>query len=398
MVDATTSMEDRLPRGQDERRDAAAATGGIAQLIDVAAYSAFADGRNFAPAQSPLWVSAWSAESGKDCFIVLARQANGSQIALPLEVSSLGPLKTARFMGNRHANGNFPPASAAPGGIDSATIVNAVRRLRPDIDLVLLERMTHSLAGKVNPLAHLPQQPSPNVSLAVNLEGGFDAMLGRSSGKRKRKKHRSQTRKFETAGQIKRIEASTPEEVNRVLESFFELKSARFRELGLPDVFADDATKAFFRRLFLSSLGSRQKPFQLHALEIAGKLRAITGSSRSVDRLICEFGAIANDDLAHASPGEFLFFENINEACARGFSVYDFSVGDEPYKRLWCDIEERQFDVRLATSQSGKVLGAVDGALASLKRSIKANPLLWPAIKRLRRPKPHSAAEHPDDD
>jgi CelD/BcsL family acetyltransferase involved in cellulose biosynthesis len=76
-------------------------------------------------------------------------------------------LKAARFMGNRHANGNFPPASAARPRIDAATDSAAVKKIRPDIDLLLLERMAQSVAAVANPLAHLPQQQSPNVSLAV---------------------------------------------------------------------------------------------------------------------------------------------------------------------------------------------------------------------------------------
>ena len=76
---------------------------------------------------------------------------------------------------------------------------------------------------------------------------------------------------------------------------------------------------AFFRALFAEALADVQPPFVLHGLEVDGKLRAVTGSSRSGKRLICEFGAIAEDDLAHASPGDFLFFDNIEEACEQGF-------------------------------------------------------------------------------
>ena len=52
--------------------------------------------------------------------------------------------------------------------------------------------------------------------------------------------------------------------------------------------------------------------------------RSAASCARSPDRavrgntLICEFGAIAEDELAHASPGDFLFFDNIREACESG--------------------------------------------------------------------------------
>lgn len=381
MVDATAE----LPNDVAARTEAAAVRRSPPALAaDVVRYAAFAQGRTFSPAQSPAWVEAWTTNSGADCAIVMVRDGD-AELALPLEIVALGPLRVARFMGGSHANGNLPPFVGASTKIGREAIADAVRAARPDVDLVRLERLMDDLAGTANPLAHLAAGPSPNVSLAVDLAGGFDALLERTSGKRKRKKHRSQTRKFEAAGGFRRIEASTPAEVERLLGDFFVLKGIRFREFGLTDVFADEGVRRFFRALFTDALDQMPRPFVLHALEVAGKLRAITGSSRSADRLICEFGAIADDDLGHASPGDFLFFDNIQDACRDGFAIYDFSVGDEHYKRLWCNIEDRHFDVLVPVSAKGRALAGVLGAASRAKRAIKSNKVLWPLIKRLRR-------------
>lgn len=387
MVDATAE----LPNDVAARTEAAAVRRSPPALAaDVARYAAFARGRTFSPAQSPAWVEAWTANSGADCTIVMVRDGD-AELALPLEIVALGPLRVARFMGSSHANGNLPPFVGASTKISREAIADAVRAARPDVDLVRLERLMDDLAGTANPLAHLTAGPSPNVSLAVDLTGGFDALLERTSGKRKRKKHRSQTRKFEAAGGFRRIEASTPAEVERLLGDFFVLKGIRFREFGLTDVFADEGVRRFFRNLFTDALGQTPRPFVLHALEVAGKLRAITGSSRSADRLICEFGAIADDDLGHASPGDFLFFDNIQDACRDGFAIYDFSVGDEHYKRLWCNIEDRHFDVLAPVSAKGRALAGVLGTASRAKRAIKNNKVLWPLIKRLRRSRASAA-------
>ena len=131
-------------------------------------------------------------------------------------------------------------------------------------------------------------------------------------------------------------------------------------------------------------------------MEVAGKIRAATGSSLSGDRLICEFGAIAEDDLAHASPGEFLFFDNIQQACKDGFAVYDFSVGDEPYKRLWCDLEIRQFDVMVPLTAKGQLLAASMRQTTRLKAFIKNNRFIWKLAKTFR--KKAAAPVAPDDD
>jgi CelD/BcsL family acetyltransferase involved in cellulose biosynthesis len=117
-------------------------------------------------------------------------------------------------------------------------------------------------------------------------------------------------------------------------------------------------------------------------LEVGGELRAITGSSRSGNRLICDFAAIANDELTGSSPGDYLFFENISAACRDGLAVYDFGVGDEPYKRSWCNIETPHLDVWMPLTSRGKLLAATLSAKARLKAQVKHSPAAWRLWKR----------------
>ena len=94
-----------------------------------------------------------------------------------------------------------------------------------------------------------------------------------------------------------------------------------------------------------------------------------------------EFGAISEDELFYASPGDFLFFEEIRKACDDGLAFYDFSVGDAPYKRAWCDIETGHADVFAGLSARGKLLALLCFARTVLKRVVKQNP----AMSRLAR-------------
>jgi CelD/BcsL family acetyltransferase involved in cellulose biosynthesis len=360
----------------------------ILPATDLAAYAELARKGLHAPAQHPLWIEEWAANAAPDGFIAVAEQ-NGSPVyALALEVVRSGPFRVARFMSGRHANGNFPaadPAFLKDYSFDATVILAAIRAARPNIDALVLERLLPEHDRIANSLLALPHFPSPNVSLAVSLHGGFDALLSRVSGKRKKKKHRSQTRKFEAAGGFRCIEARTSEEVARLLDAFFAMKEFRFRKMGIANVFGDMEVQNFFRSLFRDALGENPPPFVLHALEVGGTLRAVTGSSRSGKRLVCEFGAIAEDDLAHTSPGDFLFFENIGEACRQGLEVFDFSVGDEPYKRLWCDIETRHFDVVAPLTAKGMLLAKTLRLKAGVKAWIKNSPTTWRLAKLLRK-------------
>ena len=387
MVDVVASFQasdDRQTRTVAGREIAVAVhTDRAAALAAYAAFPAVA----FSPSQSPAWIAAWATEVEADLVVATLSADGRLQLALALEVVRSGPFRVARFPGGRHANGNFPPVAAA-ADIDRKALeglLDAIAAARPDIDLVALERLPDRVEGVDNPFLLLPHAQSPNLALAVDLDGGFDALLSRSSGKRKRKKHRSQTRKFEAAGGYRLITASTPEECDRLLSAFFAMKRDRFAKMGVADVFAEPAVKAFFRRLFVGALGPAQPDFVLDALEVGGTLRAVTGSSRCGSRLICEFGAIREDDLAQTSPGDFLFFENIQRACRDGFTVYDFSVGDEPYKRLWCDIETRQFDVLAPLTTKGRILALGRRGINRGKAWLKNNRTVWTLVKKLRR-------------
>jgi CelD/BcsL family acetyltransferase involved in cellulose biosynthesis len=364
-----------------------------------AAYSAFCRTALFAPAQSPQWVRHWNEQIRPDAILATLAAGGRPVLSLAIEIERHGPFRIARFMGGRHANGNF--AAVDPARLDEITcsqirtLFDAIAVARPDIDVVALQRLLPDFDGTANPLAKLPSFPSPNLSLAVDLDGGFEAVLSRMSGKRKKKKHRSQTRKFEAAGGFRRIQARTPEEVHSLLYAFFAMKEFRFRRMGIANVFGDPQVRIFFHKLFAEALKESEPPFLLHGLEVAGKLRAVTGSSVGGRRLICEFGAISEDDLAHASPGDFLFFENIAEACRNGFSVYDFSVGDEPYKRQWCDIEMKHLDVLVPLTLKGRMLASGLRGNAGIKAFIKNSPKIWSLTKALRR---KTAGKRPTSD
>lgn len=352
----------------------------------LAAYEDFCRDAIHAPAQHPHWVRSWTETANRDALIIFI-ESHGRQVAaLALEVVRQGPFRVARFMGGKHANGNF--IATRRGGApltshDLRRLTAAIREVRPDIDIVALERQNPEQDGAANPLATLATGRSPNVSLSVNLDGGFDAMLSRRSGKRKKKKYKLQLRKFEEAGGHRLIEAASPEEVERLIGDFYIMKAARFRKKGIPDVFGSPEVRAFFRALYLNALADPSPAFALHGVEVAGVLRAVNGVSVGRASVVCEFGGIRDDEL-NASPGFFLDYTNIEQACANGKRVYDFSVGDEEYKRSWCDIETWQFDVLLPLTLKGRLAYGIAQARARAVAYVKSNDRLWGFIKGLR--------------
>src|SRR5262245_52219858 len=97
------------------------------------AYALAASGAVMAPPQSAGWVAAWLAESAVDCLVAVLAKRGTPVLALALEVVREGPCRVARFMGGRHANGNFPAlkARSAVTAGDLAALVAAIRHAAP---------------------------------------------------------------------------------------------------------------------------------------------------------------------------------------------------------------------------------------------------------------------------
>lgn len=387
-----------------DRRDGRQAVAALVPRILVgddalAAYANAAASLDHAPPQSLAWVSAWQSTANPDLVLAMLERNGQAVLALPLEILGKGRLRIAAFPGLSHASGNFPPCQpGAVTGPDLDALFAALSRARPDIDIVVLERLQRQRAGAENPLLALPHRTSANVALAADLTGGFDALLSRASGKRKRKKHRSQQRKFEAIGVVERSAATTRAQAEKLLDIFFHLKGIRLTQLGVPDVFAGAGVRAFFRKLFGDSAEAGDGAFVLHRLAVAGKIRAISGSSIEPGRTVCEFSAIAFDDLLPYSPGEYLFYDNIEESCGQGQLLYDFSVGDEPFKRLWCGTEIWHADVVVPLSLPGRIHALWLAARAGLVRAIKANPATNRMLRKWRRRSDPSVAEAESND
>jgi CelD/BcsL family acetyltransferase involved in cellulose biosynthesis len=216
-----------------------------------------------------------------------------------------------------------------------------------------------------------------NQAFQMTLVGGFDAALARINGKKRRKKYRLGQRKMEEMGGYRLVHGDDPDTANTLLEAFFLQKAARFDKQGKLDVFARPSVRESFRRLVVTP-GEKGRPLlRLSAIELAdGRYGALAGVTRKNGHLICQFGSIDEQMAGEYSIGEFLFYHLIEEACADGEQLFDFGIGDEAYKRSWCDQITTHYDCYLPLTAKGRAVGlALRGATAA-KQRIKAQPKL----------------------
>lgn len=339
------------------------------------------------------WCRAWVETHGSDLLLLRITLDGALFLILPLELERGRLFRTARLIGTEHSNLNTGlfargAAAATTPALARALVRDIQASLRGLADVVILDKLPHEWRGHAHPFAPLPGIANPNASFQLPLLGDIQQTLAQINAKRRRKKMRISERRLAETGGYDYVIAGTADEARALLDTFFRQKAARFATLGLPDVFQEPQTQAFFR-----ALADRQDGdpllMQLNAIVLkgdhGGQVAAIAGLSRKGGHVICQFGSIDEALAADASPGELLFYRMIERLSSQGARLFDFGVGDQLYKRSWCTIETALRDVVLPLTLTGRIAALRHRLLVRAKTMAKADKTLYARIQRARR-------------
>jgi CelD/BcsL family acetyltransferase involved in cellulose biosynthesis len=344
------------------------------------------------------WCKAWLCTHPAPVLIVEGLRGSETVFILPLEIVSRQGVRTARFIASPFSNINTGLFAAELGVLDPERLQSALRAaLAGRTDLLSLTNMPLHWRGRLHPFSALDPFANQNHAFQMPLFPSFEDTLRQVNAKRRRKKFRVQQRRLEEIGGYEIHSPHTTTEQHALLEEFFRQKAERFRAHGLPDVFREKAVQDFFHALLDAPGTEEDYPLRLHGLRLKGEndgvVLAVAGLSRKGDHVICQFGSIRDDLFPETSPGEFLFWHLIEQACATGAALFDFGIGDQAYKRSWCTVETVQYDVLLPVSAKGRVAAAAHRGTVRLKAAIKQNRRLYALIQRMRSGPAKPAAE-----
>jgi CelD/BcsL family acetyltransferase involved in cellulose biosynthesis len=338
------------------------------------------------------WCRSWCAAHRSELIAITGSIGRRIVFILPLEIVPERFGRTARLPGGRFNNANtglFDEALAIPDAADLARLrTDLAASLRGIADLVVLDQMPLNWRGQVNPLAGLASIENQNHAFQLPLHDTMEATLAQVNAKTRRKKFRTQTRRMEALGGFDYTVATEPQEQHELLDRFFVQKAARLQAFGLPDVFAAPETRDFLHSLLDIPAEGSDRLLTMHAIQMkgehAGHIPAITGLSRKGGHVLCQFSSIDESIAAEASPGELLFWLAIEHSIRNGAALFDFGIGDQPYKRSWCSEETIQHDILLPVSWRGALFAPARLATTRIKSGIKKNPRLYAIAQRWR--------------
>ncbi|MBS0535549.1 MAG: GNAT family N-acetyltransferase [Proteobacteria bacterium] len=336
-----------------------------------------------------LWQRHIGAGEGVVPFIVTGFDAAGA----PLFVLPFGRRRGAaglcviEFLGGKHSNFNMGLYRGDfLGALTVADLERVLAALRGEADVVVLGNQPLAWAGRDNPLALLPHQPSPSFGFSGPLTRDFEALFNERTSTVGRRKMRKKERTLAGFGDVSFARASDGSDIRRVAEDFFTQKSARMRAIGLPDVFAAQDVRDFVTAGALTPTADGSRLIELYTLSVDDTIVATMGGVCADGRFSAMFSSIIHGRYGTESPGEQLLVRVVRDCCERGLHTFDLGVGEANYKSLFCEADA-MFDSYWPLSAKGQAFAAARRGFAAAKRAVKQNPVLWKLIVTARRAK-----------
>jgi len=354
-----------------------------------------AGGAIMTPYQRYEWTELWhrhvTSHQAIKPFIIVARDETGAPMfLLPLATRRKRGLVIAGFFGGRHSNLN--------GGLWRRNIVHSISvdelrnvlteaAARHGVDLFKLVSQPIAMVGATNPMSLFPQRPTPDDIYVLTIEGGNgkealkatlkSSMIGRL---------RTKERKLAALPGYRYMRATTPAEVDRVLDAFFVQKMKHLAAQGICNVFEDDAVVTFLRSACHAGLETGNPVIELFALECDAEVLAVFGGVCNGRRLSCMFNSYTDDaENSRWSPGLVLLTHIVQHCGERQIARFDLGAGHAFYKTLFCKETEGAFDTILGFTPPGRLAAYALTAARESKRRLKATPAVWETLKTVRR-------------
>jgi CelD/BcsL family acetyltransferase involved in cellulose biosynthesis len=333
------------------------------------------------------WQHHVGARTGVTPLIVIGFDCAGEPLFLwPLGRAKKGPLTLVRFLGSKHANFNAGLwRREALATITARDIRDIFARVAGGVDLVALFDQPLSWNGIANPFGLLPRQASVDMSARVSLDRSDKDAINDVLSSSMRKRLRTKERKLRKLDGYRYLQGTTAADIDRLLDSFFALKSAHMAAQGLSNVFAEAGVAEFLRAACHCRLPSGRPLIEIHALEGGGEVLALFGTTVDDYRFSSMFNSYTLGGSSRHSPGLILLAHMLTECASRGVCSFDIGVGRAHYKSFFCREPEPLFDTFLPLTPRGRLAAVAFGAAFATKRVIKNNRALWATIQALRR-------------
>ena len=347
------------------------------------------------PFQTFGWHSAWQRHIGQLAgvrpAIVIGRRGNDILFLIPLAVEPRAIARRLTFLGQALCDYNAPllapEFSRLIGTEGFAAIWSNIRALlqaTPGLrhDTISLAKMPERVGAQANPMLALDVQLHPSGAYEAALGPDWEQFYAAKRSSSTRRRDRTKLKRLGELGEVRFVNPETTDEIARTLDMLVHQKAKAFGRMGVANMFALPGYAAFFHAV--ATTPETRGLVHLSRLDTGSTWAAINLGLTFRD---CYYHVLASYDDGETSrfgPGAAHLRELIKRAIERGLKRFDFTIGDEPYKRDWCETEQKLYDHSSAATLRGLPGTALAHAWRSTKRLIKQTAPLWNVAVRVR--------------
>lgn len=343
------------------------------------------------------WLAAWHRHIGEPDgvlpVIAVGTYSNGeTAFIVPLAVAPGRVARRLCWLGQEQSDYNAPllardfslRITADRFAVAWSELCDLIRR-DPQLcyDWIEFEKMPETVGTQPNPFVRLGAEPNASSAHLMRLGDDWDKFYGAKRSSATRRHDRAKRRHMSEFGEVRFVTCSEPDDTRRTLDALMNQKSRAFAQRGIRGLFSQPGLREFF--LDLASDSKTRDLCHVSRIEVGDSLAATNFALVFGD---CYYHVLATyDDRAPAAqygPGALHLRELLAYAIKRRLRRFDFTIGDEPYKKEWSDVVLRLYDYSTAVSWRGWIADAVAVRLRRLKRFIKQTPWAWRLTVELR--------------
>ena len=358
-------------------------------------WRAFEQTADCTPFQTFDWLAAWQRHIGTAAgimpAIVIVRRGDDMLILLPLAVHGGAFARRLMFLGQDLCDynapllaRNFADAIGADGVMPLWREICATLQAAPALqhDTIAFGKMPERIGAQKNPLLALDVRLNPSGAYETELGADWEQFYGAKRSSATRRRDRTKLKRLGTLGEVKFVNPEVSAELALTLDALMQQKGKSFARMGVPNIFERPGYAAFFREL--ATAPRMRALVHLSRLDVGSTWAAVNLGLTFRDGYYHILASYDDGEVSRFGPGAAHLRELLRHAIARGLTRFDFTIGDEPYKREWCESEQRLYDYSAAVTWRGWPSALASASWRRVKRAIKKTAPLWNAVVRVR--------------
>lgn len=327
-------------------------------------------------------------ETDEGLAVAAIRSGERTVALLPLAIRGRwGALRIATMLGTASSNSDWLIAlpEFKPDPPTLRRLLHRICEAAGGADLVTLYNQPERWRGMNNPVLALNKAlGASNIYVATIAATPVPYIDHRLSTKRRNNIRRGMRRLEELYGPVRTVRVNDLPTLEAAHRAFLEQRGARFAEMGVRNIFAEDGFVRFFRQLAAAGFGQRRPALCLHALFAGEEIVATCWGAMAGDHYSQYINSTSSGPAAQYSLMAILNGMVMDDLTQSGIQTMDMGLGDFAYKTEWTQ-SEPVFHSVIAMTRRGQLAAGFSGLQAVVKRQIKQTPWLWDKAKRLRR-------------